>query len=139
MVLRTCLTNVPSLPPLKLYLSNLNLLSCTVFLSTYLSPASQCHYVNRLEKKKTLFTHSCLCSLWYCQSMLIQLKLSKATLKLAMAAINWMFILNRKPTLHALTTHLLQDTIPPFLPYVHMPSYRPPLFAFSQRACTAGQ
>lgn len=43
---------LPPLPPLKLYLSNLNPLSRTVLLSTYLSPASQCHYVNRLEKKK---------------------------------------------------------------------------------------
>lgn len=72
------------------------------------------------------------------QSMLIQVKLSEATLKLGMAGINWMFILNRKNSLHGLTTHLLQDTIPHFFPYFHMPSYRPPLFAFSQKG-TAGQ
>jgi len=80
------------LPPLKLYLSNSDLLSCTVFLSTYLSPASQCHDMNRLGKKmkKKLFTVAeAACGIpQTLQIMLVQMKLSKATLKLGMAGIN---------------------------------------------------
>lgn len=101
---RTCFTNAPSL---LLFLSNSDLWSCTVFLSTYLSPASQCHDVNRLEKKKKksdlLTVAHAACGIPQTHpSMLVKVRISKATLKLGMAGINWAIVFNENITYMAL-------------------------------------
>ena len=73
------------------------------------------------------------------QSVLVQMKLSKATLKPGVAGIHWMFIFNRKHPLHGLTTHLLQDNILHYY-YFHVPFYRPHLCLFTDSLhCRTGK